>query len=430
MEPLTSGVPRPFWIAVFWAWAGLGIFELLLPLYGRALGADSTTIGWLFGVFSFTALLLRLVIGRLLDRSRRRPIFVLGLGLYVASLILFAVAESVSLVVVARLLQGLGSTTAWLTAAVLLADWGRADQQARLFGRYQMVSVLGSVIGSVWAGALMIMLDSETRAALLNVMQLLEGSIVAGLQQQFLARLPVPWSPLAVLHLIFAGNACFAAIGLLAALRLPEPQRHTSLGDQHAAPARAWTALLVLGLLIGLANGLTLPMQVLLLDDRFVLGGAGVALVYAVPGVVYGVTPEPLGRLADRWGHRGAAFCGLLCLIIAAAVLPFVPNVFTAMLILCIEAIGASMVSPALLALVAASDAERRGSAYGWYTMAGTLGLAVASPIGGRLYAYLPGLPFWLAAGCLVLAAVAIGQMRPRRELLGRERADESQHVP
>ena len=412
IESATAGVPRPFWIAVFWAWAGLGIFELLLPLYGRALGADSTTIGWLFGVFSFTALVLRLVIGRALDRSRRRPIFVLGLGLYVVALGLFAVAESVGLVVVARLLQGLGSTTAWLTAAVLLADWGRADRQAQLFGRYQMVSVLGSVIGSVWAGALMILLDGETRAALLGVMQLLEGSIVAGLQQQLLALLPASWSALQVLHLIFAGNALFAAIGLVAALRLPEPQRHARLADQADGPRRAWTALLALGVLVGLATGLSLPMQVLLLDDRFVLGGAGVALVYAVPGIVYGVAPEPLGRLADRWGHRGAAFCGLLLLMAATAALPFVPDVPTAMLILCLESIGTSLVSPALLALVAAGDAARRGSAYGWYTMSGMFGLAVASPIGGWLYAYLPGLPFWLAAGCFAVAAVMVGQLR------------------
>jgi MFS family permease len=412
IEAATAGVPRPFWIAVFWAWAGLGIFELLLPLYGRALGADSTTIGWLFGIFSWTALLLRLVIGRVLDRSRRRPIFVLGLGLYVVSLGLFAVAENVGLVVVARLVQGLGSTTAWLTAAVLLADWGRADRQAQLFGRYQMVSVLGSVIGSVWAGALLILLDGETRAALSNVMQLLEGSIVAGLQQQVLGLLPAPWSALEVLHLMFAGNTLFAAIGLLAALRLPEPQHHTQVAEQPRVPGRAWTALLALAVLVGLATGLSLPMQVLLLDDRFVLGGAGVALVYAVPGILYGATPEPLGRLADRWGYHGAAFCGILLLIVATAALPFAPDVLTALLLLCLEAIGTSMVSPALLALVAADGAARRGSAYGWYTLAGMFGVAVASPIGGWLYAYLPGLPFWLAAGCLAVAAVMVGQLR------------------
>ncbi|HEX6293295.1 MAG TPA: MFS transporter [Herpetosiphonaceae bacterium] len=412
IQPRSTGVPRPFWIAVFWAWAGLGIFELLLPLYGRALGADSTTIGWLFGVFSFTALLLRLLIGRVLDHAPRRPIFVLGLLLYVLALSLFAVAQTVSMVVVARLLQGLGSTTAWLTAAVLLADWAQADQQARLFGRYQMISVLGSVIGAVWAGALMILLDGETRAALLDALRLLEGSIVGDLQGALVAALPPPWSPLAVLHLIFAGNALFAAIGWLAALRMPEPQRHHAATQMPRTLVRERLPLLTIALLVGLAGGLTLPMQVLLMDDRFALGGAGVALVYAVPGVVYGVAPEPLGRLADRWGYRPAALCGLVCLALASALLPIMPNVPVAMLVLCLEALGASIVSPALLALVAAGSAHARGSAYGLFTMASLLGTAVASPVGGRLYAYLPGLPFWLAAVCLVVAMLVVGRLR------------------
>jgi MFS family permease len=395
-----SLVPRRFWLIIFWAWAALGIFELLLPLYGRALGVSSTTVGWLFGVFSFTGLVLRLVLGRLLDHIPRRPVLLLGLALYVVVFVLFAVADSVGMLLLARLLQGIASSAVWLTATVLVADWAPTGHQARVFGRYQVVSVWGSALGAVWGGVALALLDGDTRVTMASLLESIGTS-------NLLDRLPSPWPTLAVLHLVFAGNAVFAMIALVLALRLVEPVRAQALPPL-PGPARPPAALSMVALLSGVAAGLLLPVVVLLIDDRFGLGGAGVGIVYAVPGIVYAVAPEPLGRLADRWGHRVAAVGGLLCVALSYGLFPFAPTLVLTVGLLCIEAVGASLSAPALLALVRGGTAQRTGSAYGWYTTASLLGVALGSPLGGWLYERALPAPFVTAAACTALAALVL----------------------
>jgi len=391
---------KRFWFVIFWAGAVLGIFELLLPLYGRALGLSTTTVGWLFGVFSFTGLALRVVLGRLLDHIPRRAVLLSGLALYVVVFAIFAVAEGTGTLIVARLLQGIASTAVWLTAAVLVADWAPAGQQAGAFGRYQVVLVWGAALGAIWGGVALGLLDADTRVALEAALQPLDALYL-------IAWLPAPWAALDVLHLVFAGNAVFALIALLGALRLDEPPRAQATPVVHGV-ARPPVALNISGLLSGVAAGLLLPVVVLVIDDRFGVGGAGVGIVYAVPGIVYAFAPEPLGRLADQWGLRTAATVGLLGVAVSYGVFPWAPTVVFAVLALCIEALGMSLASPALLALVGGEQAHRIGSAYGWYTSANVLGVALGSPLGGWLYERALPAPFTVAAFCTVLAALVL----------------------
>lgn len=406
-------VLKRFWYVVFWAYASIGFFELLLPLYGRALGVTSTAVGWLFGVFSFTALVLRLVLGRVLDHIPRRPVLLVGLLLYVMVFAMFAVANSVGMLVAARLLQGVASTAVWLTAAVLVGEWAPAGQSARVFGRYQMIGVWGAALGGLWGAVALTLLDADTRAATKQALEAV-GAV------HWLAWLPAPWTTLDVLHLVFAGNAVFALLALAWAVKLPEPVRHAS--DVVPAPgaARPPLALNISGLLSGVAAGLLLPVLVLAIDDRFGVGGLGVGVVYAVPGIVYAFAPEPLGHLADRWGLHTAATVGLLGVAVAYGVFPWAPTLVWAVLALCVEAVGGSLASPALLALVGGGQAYRTGSAYGWYTTAGLVGTAIGSPLGGWLYDRALAAPFMVAAVCMVGAALVLrlGMVERERHLV------------
>jgi MFS family permease len=321
---------------------------------------------------------------------------------------LFAVAQGTGLLIVARLLQGIASTAVWLTAAVMVADWAPAGQGARLFGRYQVISVWGAAVGAIWSGIVLGLLDADTRTALDAALQSLS-------RQDLLAWVPAPWAALDVLHLVFAGNAVFALVALVGALRVPEPPR-TPPPSSASTPARPFAAINVSGLFQGVAAGSLLPVVVLVIDDRFNVGSAGVGLVYAVPGIVYAVAPELLGRLADRWGYRTAATVGLLAVGVSYGVFPFAPTVVFAVLALCVEAIGMSLAAPALLALVGGGQAHRIGSAYGWYTTANVLGVAIGSPLGGWLYERALAAPFMVAAVCAVLAALALRHGVERRK--------------
>jgi MFS family permease len=212
-----------------------------------------------------------------------------------------------------------------------------------------------------------------------------------------------------VLHLIFAGNALFAVLGLVFALRIREPQRSTTPREHWYHSFHLLRPLLVVGLLAGSAGGMILPVQVLLLNDRFGTGTAGAILAYAVPGIVYAVAPEPLGRWADRHSHTVAAAVGLGIPILTYLLLPFAPSLASAGVLLCIEAFGISLSTPALNALIADRVPAQRGSGYALYTMTAGLGSAAGSAAGGWLYGHwAPAAPYLIAAACLAIGALWI----------------------
>ncbi|GAC1386302.1 MAG: hypothetical protein NVSMB42_06770 [Herpetosiphon sp.] len=387
------GVPRRFWLACFFGWAAVGNFEVLLPLYGLALHAGAATVGLLFSVFSLTALGTRIVVGRSLDHQARHWFFIGGLVLYVASLAVFTTATSVEVLVVARLMQGFASASVWLTATVLIADWG-TQQQASSFGLYQVISVWGAGVGMAWMGAAALLFDAMTRNQVLRWV-----------------RLPVWWpqpvSSIGFLHLVFAGNTVLALLAVLAAVgtgRLPRG-RWTAL-QRAQGGATPW-ALPVIAASIGAAGGLLAPIQILLLADRGFTGVVGVGIVYAAPGIVYGIVPAWSGFLAERWGYRRLMATGLFLAGGCYLGFPRARAVASFAMLLSLEAAGLSVAVPALYGLVARFEPEQRGRRFGYVTFASGAAAAIAEAAGGWLFSHVSiGLPYGLACGLAVFAGI------------------------
>ena len=119
-------------------------------------------------------------------------------------------------------------------------------------------------------------------------------------------------------------------------------------------------------------------------------------MAYLLPGLVYALAPAPLGRLADRIGHRRAAVAGLLLSVGVYVALPLLPSLLLLIPLWVVEAICFSLASPALSALLT-------------YTLAGGIGAALTPALGGWLYDnFGAALPFW-GNGLLVgLAALCV----------------------
>jgi MFS family permease len=165
--------------------------------------------------------------------------------------------------------------------------------------------------------------------------------------------------------------------------------------------------LLLIGALRGAAVGLTLPVLILYLHDRFGAGLAGVVVAAAVPGAVYAAAPGPLGRLADRVGYGRAALWATLASALAFVAVPLMPNLWALALVWIVEALSFSLAAPALNALLArAAPPTAFGAAFGRYSIAAGLGGALTPALGGWLYEHLAhAAPFLLCAALLLLSA-------------------------
>src|SRR6266536_949214 len=86
---------------------GFGIIIPLLPFYAETFGASPIVIGLLFASFSICQLVAAPVLGDLSDRYGRRPVLIFSLLGTVVSFVLLAVAHSIALLFIARIIDGL-----------------------------------------------------------------------------------------------------------------------------------------------------------------------------------------------------------------------------------------------------------------------------------------------------------------------------------
>lgn len=104
----------------FMALLNLFVAVTVLPLYVLHLGGTAADAGWQAGLFTFSAIALRSVVGPLADRYGRRRLLVLGSAAYGLAPLGLLLADSLGTVAVLRVFQALGSA-AFLSAASALA---------------------------------------------------------------------------------------------------------------------------------------------------------------------------------------------------------------------------------------------------------------------------------------------------------------------
>lgn len=87
---------------------GFQILTPILPVYIKSLGAADETIGWVTGIFTISALIIRPFIGQGLDALGHRPIFLAGLVVFMAVTAAYSWLPSVGLILLFRFLHGFG----------------------------------------------------------------------------------------------------------------------------------------------------------------------------------------------------------------------------------------------------------------------------------------------------------------------------------
>jgi MFS transporter, DHA1 family, tetracycline resistance protein len=149
-------VTRPLaiiFLTIFVNLIGFGIIIPLLPFYAETFGASPLAIGLLFAVFSLAQLIAAPVLGSLSDRYGRRPVLIFSLAGTVVSLVMMAIAQSLSLLFIARIVDGLSGGNI-STARAYVADVTAPQDRARAYGLIGAAFGLGFILGPALSGVL------------------------------------------------------------------------------------------------------------------------------------------------------------------------------------------------------------------------------------------------------------------------------------
>jgi multidrug resistance protein len=329
----------------------------VLPDLSRRLGASPTMMGLLFAAFGLTLLPVSVPMGAVSDRIGRKVPMLIGLVALAGSTLLFAFADTLSLLFAARLVQGAADAVTWVVGFALIADLYGPEERGRAMGFAMSGSTFGFMIGPTLGGWLY-----ET----------------GGMRLPFLS---------------VAALACLAIAGFCW-LRLPQTR-----SDSEAMPMRAvlTTRSVAACALAVIAGGGTIamlePILSLHLASAVGLSPSRVGLVFGAGAVVAAVLHPFFGHLADRRGGRSVTLAGL---VIVGAMLPLMGRATsfeTAIGFYVLQAIAIGVVVTPSLAYMAEATSEAGvpsfGVAYGAYNCAWAGGLLFGPAVGGFLYEQL-----------------------------------------
>ncbi len=136
------------------------IVNVALPSIQHDLHFSQGNLTWVMNGYLITFGGFLLLAGRLGDLIGRKKVFLAGLVLFTAASVLCGVASDQTMLIAARLLQGIGGAVASsVILAIIVTEFPAAAEQAKAMGVYAFVSAGGGSIGLLAGGALTQSLD-------------------------------------------------------------------------------------------------------------------------------------------------------------------------------------------------------------------------------------------------------------------------------
>lgn len=377
MSSTTLAVTRPRLVTGQFALLGVAALAyfvadgLLVPTVPRyvtgPLAGSDVGVGIAVGAFSLSALLLRPWAGRLADRRGRATAMVGGGLVFAFSVAAYSVADTVALLVVLRLLTGVGEAFFFVGAVTAMSDLAPAERRGEALSLFSLSLYAGLAVGPPLGEAVIGAVGFAT---------------------------------------VWAISAAAAVLAVVLAVRVGDTREDEAVAASSRLihPAAVLPGLLLLALIWGMAGFLAfVPLYAL---DLGLNGSGFVMLLFA--GIV--IVIRSLGaRLPDRLGAERSVRLALLCCTVGLVVIGSwrtVPGLLTGTVV---TAVGVALGTPSIMMLaLRRAPAAERGAVMGTVSMSLDLALGLGPASFGLIAAGLDRGTGFLAAALVAAAGLAL----------------------
>lgn len=128
---------------------------VLLPLYIHALGGTEIEIGLVMGLYSGVGIVCQPLLGPWVDAVGRRPFMLLGVGLILVGALLATVAQSIAVLALVRMLQGVGFSSFFVSMFSHVVDIVPRAQRGWALGIFGVSGMVSTAVAPL-AGELII----------------------------------------------------------------------------------------------------------------------------------------------------------------------------------------------------------------------------------------------------------------------------------
>jgi MFS family permease len=360
--------------------------QTLLPLYlAGGLGASAVTIGFIEGLSVAVATATKFLSGLFADWSRRsKPLAVLGYGLGALSRLIFPLAASVDLIILAKAMDRVGKGIRGTPRDAMIAAVSPPEIRGASFGLRKSLDTVGGFLGPLIA---------------VLVMVVMAGNIVTVF---WLAAIP----------------AALAMAVLVVGVREPPGARAGKRSDFRLSQAlqlnRAVWAVIGVASVIMLARFSEAFVLLKSLEAGFTPTWVPLAMV--IMHAVYGLAAYSVGRLSDRIGTTGLLLWSLAFLVGAHLVLAFASTVWVFILGTVLWGLHMGFSQGLLGAMMAGATPDGlKGSAFGTFNLVTGVVVLVGHTAAGWVWqSFGSEMPFLLGAGLSLLAMLLLTLSRRR----------------
>jgi len=367
---------------------GFSILIPILPYFVLHFGASDVVVGLLFSTFATMQFIAGPVWGNVSDRIGRKKVLIISQIGATIGWTMLAFANSLGLVFLARIIEGLSGGNISVTQAYV-ADLVEPKDRARAFAYVGAAFSAGIVFGPALGGFLLPRFGFPApflAAATLQVITLLLTVFMLPESTSARGREDV---------------ASFRSI-------------RTSLTDRRVAPLllQLWAFSLSLYAWFGVFT--------LLLKEGIGFGPSQTSYFFAVFGVVsVFVQIFAVGRISDGVGDRRASNLGIASLLLAFILVPFARNLAAMIPIMLLFGFGMTVARPNLTAILTGRAPEnQRGTILGVSSALDNISGVLMPPVStGLLGAFGPG---WAGVTSAFWASIAfiMGLIAQRKEAL------------
>jgi EmrB/QacA subfamily drug resistance transporter len=399
-------------VAVYMAALDISIVNAVLPVIAEAFGTDLSSIEWVVTSYLLVQSTLMLTFGRLGDLWGHKRVYLLGLGIFVASSLLCGFAGSTPALVGARVLQALGASMIFANLPAILIGAFPPEQRGRAVGIQATIIYVGLASGAPLGGWLTGVLGWQSvfyvnvpfgLAALALGARLAPADAPAERRESFdlvgagiyavglgLLLLGLNqgaawgWTSTAIVGCLLIGALLMAA-WVFVELRVPSPMIDLRLFER-----RAFSAPIASTFLSYAASASTTLMVPFALIQGRGLSPAQVGLILTCQPIVMAVAASFSGALSDRVGTRAPTTLGMVVLasgLFLLSRLDDTTSVWTIAAMMTVTGLGIGLfTSPISSAVLGAVPAHRRGVANGVLGTARNLGMVLGVGIAGAVY--------------------------------------------
>jgi multidrug resistance protein len=368
-------------VTIFIDLMGFGIFVPVVPIYARELNASEALVGDTGALFSLMMFIFTPFWGTLSDRFGRRPVILIALGISAVSYVMFAQATTLVVLIVSRMLTGVGSGN--ITAAqAYITDITPPEGRAKALGLIGAAFGLGFIFGPPF------------------------GSFVFD-------RLGVEWvGYVAAIMCVFNMVAVWAF--------LPESLKEKVHGRKiqikpissaiKALREPRFRDLFIISFIYITAFSMMQMTIAMFWYDDYALNKTQIGCMFAIVGLGSALVQGTMvGWLQRTFGEKNLMIYGALMIAIGLGMIGFIPvEHFLPLSIVSIAllSLGNGSLSPTLLSQLSRNaEQQEQGEVLGMNQSFGSLSRIVGPALGGRLYEYDHSLPY-LVSGMIMLGGL------------------------